>query len=450
MTRTLIRNATVVLPNEVVTTSVLVDGGTIAHVGVPAGAAHDELIDASGLHLFPGLIDDQVHFREPGLTHKEDLYTASMACAAGGVTTFLEMPNTNPTTTSQAALVQKLALAERKSIVNYGFYVGATPTNVVELRHARRTPGIKIFVGSSTGDLLVDEQEALETIYGGSTLPICVHAEDETTIRENRERLGEPSSIHDHSRIRDHRAAAIATERICDLAVRHRHRTHILHVSSATELPIIARYLPSGYITAEACIHHLLLNTGDYDRLGTLAQMNPSLKGPEDNEQIWQALRDLTLQVVATDHAPHTLEEKAAPYPRSPSGMPNVQTLLTLMLQQHHLGRCTLPEIARWTALHPALTWDICNKGAIIEGYDADLTLVDLNATRTITNDQQLSKCGWTAFDGVTTTGWPTHTMVGGRLVFADERVDTSVRGAEASYDHDRGGYWARIGEFAP
>jgi dihydroorotase len=436
MTRTRIRGAKVVLPDGIEQVDVIIDGTTIAHVDPPEGAACDEIIDATGLHLMPGVVDDQVHFREPGLTHKEDLYTASRACAAGGVTSYLEMPNTIPHATSQAHIEEKLALAAKKSVVNYGFYIGATGDNVTELAKAHRVPGIKIFVGSSTGDLLVDAQEDLERIFAETTLPIATHAEDESTVRANRERIGTPKSVHDHSKIRDHRAAEICVRRLVELSERHDHPLHILHVSTANEVEILAETGP--LVTAEACPHHLFLNIDDYDELGTLAQMNPSLKTKEDNEALWQALRDGVIEVVATDHAPHLLEEKAKPYPESPSGMPGVQTLLPLMLDAAANGRCTLEQLADWMADAPARVWNMVNKGRIEEGYGADLVLVDLEKRKTVRNEEQLSKCGWSAFDGRELQGWPVRTFVMGQEVFGDDKVTTEPLGHEIQYKQDQ------------
>lgn len=430
--RTLIKNCNAVLPHGTVLTNILIDGSKIASIDAPSTTQADRVIDATGLHLIPGLIDDQVHFREPGFTHKEDLVTASRSCVLGGVTTFLEMPNTNPNTISQALLEQKLALAKEKSRANYGFYIGATPQNYLELKHAHRTPGIKIFVGSSTGNLLVDDQAALETIYRETTLRICVHAEDEATILANKQRIGDTTDVRDHSRIRDHKAAFTCTKRIKELSEAFEHHTHILHVSSRTELPL----LKSPFLSSEACVHHLLLNTNDYDTLGTLVQMNPSLKDPEDNVALWAALRDGTIQVIATDHAPHTILEKAVPYPKSPSGMPGVQTMLTLLLNEVAAGSVTIEEVVRWTSTNPARIWDIANKGAIIEGYDADLVLVDLKASRVIRREDQASKCGWTPWEGRTTTGWPTHTFVLGQLAMEHGKLIDDVRGQEALYEH--------------
>ncbi|HEX6987624.1 MAG TPA: dihydroorotase [Planctomycetaceae bacterium] len=439
--RLLIKNATCVLPTGPADVNVLVEDGIILGVDPPATVRVDETFDAAGKHLIPGVIDDQVHFREPGLTHKEDLRTGSMACAKGGVTTFLEMPNTKPATTTRERLAEKLALAASKCLVNYGFYIGATAENLDELKAADRTPGIKIFIGSSTGDLLVDAQAALERIFAETTLPICAHCEDEATVRANAARLGGGHEVTDHSRIRDHAAAEIATKRSIDLAVRHRHRFHVLHVSTAVETELLREH--HGLITAEACPHHLFFSVDDYERLGTRIQMNPSVKTREDNAALWAALLDGRIQVIATDHAPHTLEEKAKPYPQSPSGLPAVENSLALMLNEVNRGRCTLEQVVHWMCDAPARVWDVVGKGRIAEGYDADLVLIDLHKTATIRDEQQATKSRWSPWDGVTLTGWPTHTWVGGRLVYAEGRFDESVRGTEARYDHARGGYWA-------
>ncbi len=440
MPRTLVKNAHCVLPSGMAKTSILVEDGKIRAIDPPATARADEVIDASGKHLIPGVIDDQVHFRDPGLTHKEDLRTGSLACAKGGVTTFLEMPNTKPATITVERLHEKLALAASKCVVNYGFYIGATTDNVAELQAANRTPGIKIFIGSSTGDLLVDEQAALERIFAETTLPITAHCEDETTVRANAARLEGGKTLADHSRIRDHAAAAIATQRAIDLAVRHNHRFHVLHVSTADETEILREH--HGLITAEACPHHLFFNIDDYERLGSRIQMNPSIKTASDNAALWQALLDGRIQVIATDHAPHTLEEKAQDYPASPSGLPAVENSLALMLNEVNRGRCTLEQVVHWMCDAPARVWDIVGKGRIAEGYDADLVLIDLDKTATIRDEEQVTKSRWSPWHGVTLTGWPTHTWVAGQLVYAEGRFDESVRGQEAVYDHSRGGYW--------
>lgn len=422
------------LPDGTRQTDVLIEDGVIASVDAAADTQADERIDGSGLHLLPGVIDDQVHFRDPGLTHKEDLRTGSRACAKGGITTFLEMPNTNPTTTTLQALDDKLELAAEKCAVNFGFYVGATPSNVDVLAAAERTPGIKIFIGSSTGDLLVDEQEALERIFGGTNLPICAHCEDESTVRENAARLNGGSRHIDHSSIRDHRAAMIATRRAVDLAERHGHRFHVLHVSTAAEVEFLRG--TSDLITSEACPHHLLFNVNDYERLGSLVQMNPSVKNPEDNAGLWEGLLDGTIPVIATDHAPHTLEEKRQPYPKSPSGLPAVENSLALLLNEVNNGRCSLEQVVSWMCDAPARVWDIRGKGRIEQGFDADLVLVDLNREMVVRNEDQVTKCGWSPWDGVSLKGWPVRTIVHGHTVYNNGEFDDDFRGSEVKFDH--------------
>ena len=440
--RTLLRNANIVLPTEIRQGSVLIEKGIILEVDAGSTVQADEVIDCTGLHLMPGVIDDQVHFREPGLTHKEDLESASRACAAGGVTGFLEMPNTKPPAITMEAIQAKEEIAAKKSCVNYGFYIGATPENAPELAKATNVPGIKIFIGSSTGNLLVDEQAALERIFAETTLPICAHCEDETTVRQNAERLAGTTDIADHSRIRDERAAMIATKRATDLAKRHKHRFHVLHVSTAAELEFLAE--PSPYLTSEICLHHIFFNVEDYPRLGSRIQMNPSIKTKADNEGLWKALLDGTIQVIATDHAPHTLEEKSLPYPQSPSGLPAVENSLALMLNRAVTGECTLPQIASWMSDAPARIWGIIGKGRIENGYDADLVLVDLEKQKTIYDEEQHTKSRWSPWHGETLTGWPVCTLVGGNEVWSSERgFDDQFRGSKLRFDHQRGGFWA-------
>jgi dihydroorotase len=443
MMKTLIRNATVVLPTGLSNVSVLIEGDRISAINPAIQTEADQVVDAEGLHLLPGVIDDQVHFREPGLTHKEDLYTASRACAKGGVTTFLEMPNTVPNTITQDRLEEKLQLASGKCLVNYGFYIGATIDNLEELKTAHRTPGIKIFIGSSTGNMLVDKQQALEAIFAETSLPITAHCEDETTVQANTERLAGTTDVADHSRIRDHEAAIIATRRAIDLAKRHGHRFHVLHVSTGAETELFSDH--QGLITAEVCPHHLFFNIDDYARLGTLVQMNPSIKTKEDNQLLWQALLDGKIQVIATDHAPHTWEEKQAAYPKSPSGLPAVENSLVLLLDQVNQGRCTVEQVVQWMSEAPARVWDIVNKGRIEVGYDADLVLVDMQKTAEIRNEQQQTKSGWSPWHGQQLTGWPVRTWVMGHEVFRDGQFDESQKGREAVFDHALGGYWASL-----
>ncbi len=439
--KTLIKNAQVVLPTGIESVSVLIEKGRIAAIDPAIQTNADEVIDATGLHLLPGVVDDQVHFREPGLTHKEDLSAASRACAKGGVTTFLEMPNTVPAAKTQALVDEKLALAAKRSLVNYGFYIGATPDNLADLKTAKNVPGIKIFIGSSTGDLLVDDQDALERIFAETTLPITAHCEDESTVRANAERLAGTTDVADHSRIRDHEAAIIATRRAFDLAKRHRHRFHLLHVTTGAETELLEDH--QGLITAEVCLPHLMFSMDDYERLGTLLQANPSVKTKQDREQLWQALLSNQIQVVATDHAPHTLEEKRQDYPQSPSGMPSIENSLALMLNEVHQGRVTLSRVVEAMCDAPARVWDIVGKGRIAEGYDADLVLVDLELTRQVRDEEQVTKCGWSPWHGCELTGWPVRTWVLGHEVYREGQFNTDRLGQAAVFDHQRGGYWA-------
>jgi dihydroorotase len=440
--KTRIRNATVVFPDEMSVVDVILEGSKIADIDAAAQLSVDEQIDGTGLHLIPGVVDDQVHFRDPGLTHKEDLITASRACAKGGVTSFLEMPNTKPNTITVERLHEKLKLASQKSLVNYGFFIGATPDNTSELKAATRTPGIKIFIGSSTGDLLVDKQEALERIFEQTTLPITAHCEDEQTVQANTKRLAGTSDVADHSRIRNVEAAVISTRRAFDLAKRHNHRFHLLHTSTGAEAEILTER--NELITAEACPHHLLFNTDDYERLGTLIQMNPSLKSADDNARLWQALLEGDIQVIATDHAPHTLEEKQQPYPASPSGLPAVENSLALLLNEVNQGRCTISQVVHWMCDAPARVWDMMNKGRIVRGYDADVVLVDMNLTHVVRNEEQVTKCGWSPWNGVELTGCPVRTWVQGVEVFRNGEFlpVEQLPSHEIEFDHARGGYW--------
>lgn len=436
----LIKNATVVLPNEMAKTNVLIKDGKIAMIDPAIQTTADEVIQAEGMHLIPGAVDDQVHFRDPGLTHKEDLHTGSLACAKGGITSFLEMPNTSPSTTTRARLHEKNLLGRSKSVVNFGFYIGATSSNLPELVMAKDTPGIKIFVGSSTGDLLVDDQEILEIIFAETSLPICAHCEDEKTIRKNLKNIGTITSVADHSRIRNHEAAFISAERITDLALAYRHRFHLLHMSTAAELELIEDH--QGILTGEVCPHHLFFNENDYERLGTRIQMNPSIKSAEDNAKLFAALLENQVQVIATDHAPHTLEEKSAAYPKSPSGLPAVENSMALFLNEVAHGRMKLQTLVERMCDAPARVWNLTGKGRITEGYDADLVLVDLNKSQVIRDEEQITKSKWSPWHGTSLTGWPVRTFVEGSTVFFNGKFDDTFRGKRVAVNHDAQGYW--------
>ncbi|OKH13243.1 dihydroorotase [Fischerella major NIES-592] len=435
-TSLLIRRARIILPDgEFMIGDVLTRDRFIVEVAPEISTDQTSVreIDAEGLTLLPGVIDPQVHFREPGLEHKEDLFTATCACAKGGVTSFLEMPNTRPLTTTQQALDDKLQRAQNKCLVNYGFFIGATAENLPDLLLANPTPGIKIFMGSMHGQLLVDQQEVLEAIFAKGKRLIAVHAEDQARINQRRQEF---AGIHDvavHSQIQDNQAALLATQQVLKLSEKYQRRLHILHMSTAEEAELLRQHKPS-WVTAEVTPQHLFLNTSAYEKIGTLAQMNPPLRSPHDNEVLWQALHDGVIDFIATDHAPHTLEEKAQPYPNSPSGMPGVETSLPLMLTATAQGRCTVTQVVNWMSTAVAKAYGIANKGAIAPGYDADLVLVDLQTYRPVLREEILSKCGWSPFEGWNLTGWPAYTIVGGELVYEKGKLHTQVRGQALTF----------------
>ncbi|MBF1988819.1 dihydroorotase [Fischerella thermalis] len=435
-TSLLIRRARIILPDgEFMIGDVLTRDRLIVAVApeISTDQASVREIDAEGLTLLPGVIDPQVHFREPGLEHKEDLFTATCACAKGGVTSFLEMPNTRPLTTTQQALDDKLQRAQNKCLVNYGFFIGATAENLPDLLLANPTPGIKIFMGSMHGQLLVDQQEVLEAIFAKGKRLIAVHAEDQARINQRRQEF---AGIHDvavHSQIQDNQAALLATQQVLKLSEKYQRRLHILHMSTAEEAELLRQHKPI-WVTAEVTPQHLFLNTSAYEKIGTLAQMNPPLRSPHDNEVLWQALHDGVIDFIATDHAPHTLEEKAQPYPNSPSGMPGVETSLPLMLTATAQGRCSVAQVVNWMSTAVAKAYGIPNKGAIAPGYDADLVLVDLQTYRPVLREEILSKCGWSPFEGWNLTGWPAYTIVGGKLVYEKGKLHTQVRGQALTF----------------
>ncbi len=434
-----IRHARILLPTgEFFIGDVETRAGEIVQVApeIPASNATSVAreIDATGLTLLPGVIDPQVHFREPGLEHKEDLFTASCACARGGVTSFLEMPNTRPLTTTQAALDDKLQRAADKCLVNYGFFIGATPENLPDLLDAHPSCGIKIFMGSMHGQLLVDEEAVLDPIFAKGTRLIAVHAEDQARINQRRKEFAGITEPAIHSKIQDNQAALNATQLALKLSKKYQRRLHILHLSTAEEAELLREDKPS-WVTAEVTPQHLLLNTSAYEKIGTLAQMNPPLRSPHDNEVLWQALLDGVIDFIATDHAPHTLEEKAKGYPNTPSGMPGVETSLPLMLTQARQGRCSVAQVANWMSTAVAKAYGIPKKGAIALGYDADLVLVDLDNYHPVLREEVLTKCGWSPFEGWNLTGWPVYTIVGGQVVYEKGKLNTDVRGEALTFD---------------
>lgn len=431
----LIKQAHICLPTEeILLGDVLLREGKIAEIGDNLTSESAKIIDAQGLTLLPGVIDPQVHFREPGLEYKEDLFTASCACAKGGVTSFLEMPNTRPLTTTQATLDDKLNRAKNKCLVNYGFFMGATAENLPDLRNANPACGIKIFMGSSHGALLVSTESEIEPIFAEGSRLIAVHAEDQARIvmrkKEFADRFSEPAI---HSIIQDEEAALNATKLAVKLSNKYQRRLHILHLSTGIEAEYLREH-KSPWITTEVTPQHLLLNTTAYEKIGTLAQMNPPLRSPENNDILWKALLDGVIDFIATDHAPHTLAEKAQPYPHSPSGMPGVETSLPLMLTQAQQKRCTIQQVVKWMCSAPAKGYNILNKGEITVGYDADLVLVDLENYRPVLRENLATKCGWSPFEGWILTGWPIYTIVNGEIALDNGKLNIKTRGKSLEF----------------
>jgi dihydroorotase len=433
----LIRNARIAQPDgSIVTGDVACEDGRIARIDGHIGVAARETIDAAEKLLLPGVIDPQVHFREPGKEYKEDLGSGSRSAVRGGVTSFLEMPNTDPPTSTQAALDEKLARAAQKSVANYGFFIGATPDNLDVLNSATPVCGIKIFMGSSTGSLLVNRPEDLERIFAHGTRLIAVHAEDEARINARRAQFAGRTDPAVHSEVRDNECARLATALALSLSKKYRRRLHILHLSTREEVAMLRADKPA-WVTAEVIPNHLMLNVGDYAKQGTRVQMNPPIRTAADNEALWAGLHDGIIDFIATDHAPHTLEEKAQGYPKSPSGMPGVETSLPLMLTAMQEGRCTLAEIQKWMCYGPAEAYRIPNKGKILEGWDADLTLVDLSASRVVHNEDMFTKVRWSPWAGRALTGWPQYTIVNGDIAFDNGHIRESVRGKPLTYLSD-------------
>lgn len=410
--------------------------GRIVAIGDLGAASAAVTFDARHCHVLPGVIDSQVHFREPGNEHKEDLETGTRAAVLGGVTSVFEMPNTKPATTTAAALDDKLARAKGRAHCDYAFYVGATPQNVdtlAELECRPGTAGVKIFMGSSTGDLLVPDDATLERILRGGRRRVAVHSEDEERLRERRSLIGPGSSPTMHPVWRDEETAVRATGRVIRLALAAKRPVHVLHVTTAEEMALLRAV--KDLITVECTPQHLTLVAPDcYERLGTYAQMNPPIREERHRQAIWAAVVDGTVDVLGSDHAPHTREEKDAGYPNTPSGMPGVQTLVPLMLDHVHAGRLSLQRFVDLTSAGPARIFGILGKGRIALGMDGDLTIVDLAAKRTITNDWIASRCGWTPFDGMTVTGWPRATVIRGRIVMRDDEVVAPHGGQPVRY----------------
>lgn len=419
-----LKGGTVVNQDGIAPRDIGICNGRIAALGSLDASAAGEVIDCTGLHILPGVIDTQVHFREPGLEHKEDLETGSRAAVLGGVTAVFEMPNTRPPTTNPDALADKVRRARHRMFCDFAFYVGATRENVddiPELEQLEGSAGMKVFVGSSTGDLLVEDEPTLERIFAKLRRRAAFHSEDETRLRERAgiRRPGDPSS---HPEWRDEIAALTATQRLIRLAEKYGRRIHILHVSTAEEMAFLAEH--KEWASVEVTPHHLTLVAPDcYQRLGTYAQMNPPVRDERHRKAIWAALSAGIVDVLGSDHAPHTRQEKDHSYPQSHSGMTGVQTLLPIMLDHVNAGRLSLERLVDLTSHGPQRLFGIRNKGRIAVGYDGDLAIVDLKRQQTIDNSMVASRCGWTPYHGVTVTGWPVGTIVRGRRVMWEGEV---------------------------
>lgn len=434
----LIRGGMVVSSQGIHRADVAIVGGKIASVGDLRGASARETIDARNLHVLPGGIDTQVHFREPGMEHKEDLESGTRAALFGGVTTVFEMPNTQPATTSLAALQDKVARAAGRTWCHTSFFVGATTDNAEELaalEFAPGTPGIKVFVGSSTGTLLVERDEDIERVLRHGKRRCPIHAEDEARLRERKSLLGESPHAREHPNVRDAEAARLATSRVLGLSEKAGRPVHILHVSTLDELPLLAEAKERGLgTTCEVTPQHLTFSSEDYERLGTRLQMNPPVRAKEHREALWRALQDGLFDVFGSDHAPHTSEEKALPYPSSPSGMPGVQTILPVLLGFVAQGRLSLQAVVRMLCENPALIYGVRDKGFVASGYDADLVLLDPDQSFVVEQGWLQSKCGWSPYEGSTLRGKPVHVLVGGRWSLREGALQGSPAGRSVEF----------------
>lgn len=427
----LVTGGTLATPGGLAVGDVGVRAGRIAALGDLAGARAAEVLDARGLHVLPGVIDSQVHFREPGPVHKEDLATGSTAAVLGGVTSVMEMPNTEPPTTTEETLAAKLAAARGRMRCDHAFFIGAASDNLRALGRLERLPGcagVKLFMGSSTGRLLVPDDASIAELLAHGRRRVAVHAEDDARLTARRHLAAEAAHPRAHPTWRDPQSALEATVRVLALARRCGRPLHVLHVSTAEELPVLAAH--RDLATVEVTPHHLTLEAPDcYERLGTLAQMNPPVREARHREALWAAVRDGLVDVLGSDHAPHTADEKHRPYPQSPSGMPGVQTLLPVMLDHVAAGRLGLLRLVDLVCAGPARVYGLAGKGRLAVGYDADLTLVDLATRRTIRNGDQASRIGWTPYDGLTVTGWPVATVLRGALAMRDGQLVGEPRG---------------------
>lgn len=437
MSTILIRNARLVNEGTIRETDVYCKDGFIEQIGSGLSQQADTVIDADGNYLLPGVIDDQVHFREPGLTHKATIHSEARAAVAGGVTSFMEMPNTVPNVLTQELLAQKYEIAARTSLANYSFFMGGSNDNLAEVLKTDPTTvcGIKIFMGSSTGNMLVDNVTVLEEVFRQSPMLIATHCEDEATIRANtaryKDQYGDAATATIHPLVRNEEACLKSSSLAVELAKKHNTRLHILHISTADELALFDNTVPlkEKRITAEVCVHHLWFDADDYARLGNLIKCNPAIKASHHKPQLWQALLDNRLDIIATDHAPHTWDEKQQPYWQAPSGLPLVQHPLLLMLEAVQQGKLSIEKVVEKMCHAPADCFQIDRRGYVREGYWADLVLVDPKQKTAVSKENIQYQCGWSPLDGTTFGTAVTHTVVSGHLAYAGGSFNDTVTG---------------------
>lgn len=441
--KTLIKSATIINEGKSFESDLLIENDLISKITQNISEdGIDKIIDAKGKILIPGVIDDQVHFREPGLTHKGDIETESKAAVAGGVTSYIEQPNTVPNAVTQELLEEKYKIASQKSWANYGFSMGGTNDNLEEVLKTdpRNVPAIKLFLGSSTGNMLVDDPKTLEEIFSKVEMPICVHCEDEKTIRENTEKYkaeyGDDIPVKFHHLIRSEEACYISSSKAVELAKKTGARLHIYHLSTVKETDLFRNDIPlkDKKITAEVCVHHLHFTNDDYETKGALIKWNPAVKTAKDRDGLWEALLDDRIDIIATDHAPHTLEEKDNVYTKCPSGAPLVQHSLNVMLEYFKKEKISLEKIVEKMCHNPAVLFQIEKRGFIREGYKADLVLVDLDCGCEISKENILYKCGWSPLKGEKFSTKITHTFVNGNLAFADGKLSEKNFGERMTY----------------
>ena len=445
MKRTIIKNAKIINEQKIFESDILIEGSFITKISesISPNFPNTKIIDAEGNFIIPGLIDDQVHFREPGLTHKGDIYSESRAAVAGGITSYFEMPNTKPNTTTIDRLKNKFDLAKNNSIANFSFMFGGTNSNLDEIlkNNTKEIPAIKLFLGSSTGNMLVDDLDSLENIFSNVEIPIAVHCEDEKTVKENLkmhiDNFGDDIPINYHPKIRSEEACFISSSMAVNLAKKTGARLHVFHLSTAKELELFSNQIPLSQkkITSEVCIHHLTFSDEDYDKFGSRIKWNPAIKTSNDREKLWEALNNDLIDVVATDHAPHTIYEKQNPYTSCPSGGPLVQHSLVSMLDGYHNEKITLENIVQKMCHNPAILFDIDKRGFIREGFYADLVIFDIKNPWKVSKDNLMYKCNWSPFENKSFRSRVLYTLVNGNIVFSNGKIIESAMGMKINFD---------------